>query len=415
VCHSPTSATPATVRKRSPVRMSSRAYTAFLNKFRADVFAHYMKVAEDGKAHGIIHRQDGKLKANELRDIANWVNTATGRGSWKAVEGAMVPATMVLFSPRLLLSRLQLLNPGYYAQLSPFARKQAVQGMTQLAGAVSLTLYMAKMAGAEVNMDPRNTDFGKIKFGDTRVDILGGLQQPFVAAYRIAKGESVSSTTGVEQEADRGLIARNFIGNKLAPVPGYGRMWLNDENFAGDEFNPYKEAARLHIPIGVENTYEGFKDSPEAGIASATLGSIGFGVSTYDGDPDKTAEAKRKAALTKRGPEHVRRHEDDMARLKAEAKRRGVDVPQEAVKASRRIRDLDMQLRRAEKKGPVNYKQRAELTKAVFLKVFPHRRSVVEQRFGEAGEDMKRWEKLYRLMRSDLRAPYADLLNSIPD
>jgi hypothetical protein len=388
------------------VRRSSRAYTAFLNKFRADAFDNYIRVAE----------QDGRqLAAHERRDIANWVNTATGRGQWKAVEGAMVPATMVLFSPRLLLSRLQLLNPVYYAQLSPVARKEAVRGMTQLAGAVTLTLSMAKMAGAEVNMDPRNTDFGKIKFGDTRVDILGGLQQPFVAAYRIAKGESVSSTTGVEQEADRGLIARNFIGNKLAPVPGYGRMWLNDENFAGDEFNPYKEAARLHIPIGVENTYEGFKDSPEAGIASATLGSIGFGVSTYDGDPAKTAEAKRKAALAKRGPAHVRRHEDDMAKLKAEAKRRGVDVPQEAVKASRRIRDLDMQLRRAEKKGPVTYKQRAELTKAVFLKVFPHRRSVVEQRFGETGGDMARWEKLYRLMRSDLRAPYSDLLNSIPD
>jgi hypothetical protein len=28
---------------------------------------------------------------------------------------------------------------------------------------------------------------------------------------------------------------------------------------------------------------------------------------------------------------------------------------------------------------------------------------------------MARWEKLYRLMRSDLRAPYSDLLNSIPD
>jgi hypothetical protein len=388
------------------VRRSSRAYTAFLNKFRADAFDNYIRIAE----------QDGRqLAAHERRDIANWVNTATGRGSWKAVEGAMVPATMVLFSPRLLLSRLQLLNPVYYAQLSPFARKQAVQGMTQLAGAVTLTLSMAKMAGADVNMDPRNTDFGKIKFGDTRIDILGGLQQPFVAAYRIAKGESVSSTTGVVQEADRGLIARNFLGNKLAPVPGYARMWLNNENFAGDEFDPYKEAARLNIPIGVENTYEGFKDSPEAGVTSATLGSIGFGVSTYDGDPAKTADAKRKAALTKRGPVHVRRHEDDMARLKAEAKRRGVDVPQEAVKASRRIRDLDMQLRRAKKKGPVSYKQRAQITKPMFLKVFPYRRDVVNQRFSEAGDDMDRWEKLYRLMRSDLREPYADLLSSLPD
>jgi hypothetical protein len=324
----------------------------------------------------------------------------------------MVPATMVLFSPRLLLSRLQLLNPVYYAQLSPFARKQAVQGMTQLAGAVTLTLSMAKMAGAEVSMDPRNTDFGKIKFGNTRVDILGGLQQPFVAAYRIAKGESVSSTTGVMQEADRGLIARNFIGNKLAPVPGYGRMWLNNENFAGDEFNPYKEAVRLNIPIGVESTYEGFKDSPEAGITTATLGSIGFGVATYDGDAKKTVEARRKAALAKRGPKHVRDHEDRMSTLKAEAKKRGVEPPKAAVTASRRMRDLDLQLKRAQKDGPITYRDRARITKTMFLKAFPYRREVVNQRFREAGDDMARWEKLYRLMRSDLRAPYTDLFPS---
>jgi hypothetical protein len=47
--------------------------------------------------------------------------------------------------------------------------------------------------------------------------------------------------------------------------------------------------------------------------------------------------------------------------------------------------------------------------------VFPYRRDVVNQRFSEAGDDMDRWEKLYRLMRSDLREPYADLLSSLPD
>jgi hypothetical protein len=384
--------------KRSPVRMSSRAYTAFLNKFRADTFAHYMKVAEDSG-------QD--LAAHEKRDIANWVNTATGRGKWDAIEGAMVPATMILFSPRLLLSRLQLLNPVYYAQLSPFARKEAIRGMTQLAGAVSMTLYMAKMAGADVNMDPRNTDFGKIRFGNTRIDILGGLQQPFVAAYRIAKGESVSSTTGVMQAADRGLIARNFLGNKLAPVPGVIRMKANNENFAGDEFQWRKEVPRMFLPIGVENAVEGFKDSPEAGIANVGLGSVGFGVATYDGTPAKTAKARKNAALAKRGAVYVRNHEDRTAALKKEWKAHNLPEDPAAVKASRAIRDMDLAKKRAEKeKGDrLTPEEKARLAFRTYKRAYPERASVWQGRFSSnPTEDM--WQDFYEEMRGEIAEPF---------
>jgi hypothetical protein len=340
-----------------------------------------------------------------LQSIASWVNHATGRGSIKKLESAMVPLNALLFSPRLIASRLQLLNPVYYAKLDPFARKQAVRGMGQLLGSVGLTLGLAELAGADVVRDPRNTDFGKIKIGNTRIDIAGGFQQYIVAASRWYSGESVSSTTGEVttlaggfNKPSRADILTNFAENKLAPVPAWAWDYQKNENFAGDEFDPVKETGRLFLPLGWENAYEGYTvDGPAAGAASFGLGGIGFGVQTYTGDKSRA----------------VKRHEADMAKLKAEAKRRGREVPQEAVVASRRIRDLDIQLRRAEKKkGKLTYRDRAELTRSIFLRAYPQRKDAVARRFAEAGDDMGRWEKLYKLMRSDLREPYSRLLNS---
>jgi hypothetical protein len=400
------------------VRKSSRAYTTFLNSFRADTYDYYAKMVADGKGGGITDTARGKqvdeLATNEMKDVAKWINTATGRGSWDKIEGAMVPATMVLFSPRLLLSRIQLLNPVYYAKLSPFARKQAVRGMVQLMGGVAMTLELAKMAGAEVNMDPRSTDFGKIKFGDTRVDILGGLQQPFVAAWRIATGESVSSTTGVTENLQGGFgnksrfdIGENFFLNKLAPVPGYAKMWSKDENFAGDDFHAGKEAARLVLPIGIESSYEGFKSSPEAGATTAALGTFGFGVQTYNGSPAKTAKAKRDAALAKRGPIHVRKHEDRTAALRKEWKANNIPNDPEAVKASRAIRGMDLALKRAKKKkgDDLSSQEKARIALITHRRIFPELTATWRGLFASARSEAD-WQSYFEDLRQEVAYPF---------
>jgi hypothetical protein len=279
------------------VRGSSRAYTAFLNKFRADAFDNYLRMADEQG----LDIDDPYL----LKSIANWVNTASGRGTIKSLEGAMPALTTVLFSPRLMWSRLQLLNPAYYAQLHPFARKQALRGMGQLLGAVSMTLWMAKMAGAEVGLDPRNTDFGKIKVNNTRVDISGGLQSYLVNAYRLVKGETVSSTTGEVRKLEGGFgkpsrwsIFGDFLENKTAPVFGHGIDWAKNENFQGDPFDPVRDTGKLFVPLGAQNAYEGYKEGGVVPAAmSAGLGGIGFGVQTYEWKPPKGVKKAYDEAL----------------------------------------------------------------------------------------------------------------------
>ncbi|GAG21431.1 unnamed protein product, partial [marine sediment metagenome] len=106
------------------VRASGRAYTGFLNKIRADVFDDFIK---QGNKLGIDD-------PNFLKSAASFVNHATGRGSLGGLEKASVWLNSALFSPRLITSRLNLINPVYYARLHPQVRKEALKSLFTFAG-----------------------------------------------------------------------------------------------------------------------------------------------------------------------------------------------------------------------------------------------------------------------------------------
>ncbi len=175
------------------IRASSRAYTGFLNKLRADVFDDLITKAQN---LGLNPTKNMDL----TKEIANFINTSTGRGSklFNIVDiskSAKILNT-AFFSPRLMASRTTLLNPLYYRQLSLFVRKEALKSLFSFAGVGLGILGLAKIAGAEVGVDPRSSDFGKIKVGNTRVDLFAGFQQYVRMAGQLLTGQYVSSTTG---------------------------------------------------------------------------------------------------------------------------------------------------------------------------------------------------------------------------
>ena len=286
--------------KRSPVRASGRAYTTFLNKLRADAFDNYLQVAAE---QGLDIAGKTPESKRLLNSIAEAVNNMTGRGGHSREFSLHVAGlNALLFSPRLMASRLNHFNPSYYKNLHPFARKQAAQGILRLAGAVSMTLYLAKLAGADVNLDPRNSDFGKIRIGDTRIDIAGGFLQYLTVASRLASGEYVSSATGEVTplgsdfgETSTADILERFGRQKMAPVPAYVYDLFKGQTFEGDDFHPAKEAGRLLLPIGFESTYDTYQ-SQGRGPAAVGFGlnGVGFGVQTYGAEKKKSSKSRSK-------------------------------------------------------------------------------------------------------------------------
>jgi hypothetical protein len=266
--------------KYSPVKASNRAYTGFLNKLRADVFDALLKDAE---------RRGGDITSEKLlKSLGSLVNHGAGRGSIAALEKAMVPLNTAFFSPRLALSRIQLLNPVYYAKLDPIVRRQAMKILLADLGIASTVLGLAKMGGAEVGMNPTSADFGKIKVGDTRYDVLGGFQQYIRLASQLFSGKITSSTTGREIRLGEGEtpltrldILGRFMETKSAPVASFVLGYLRGENVLGQKFDIPTETIRRFIPLFLQDAHDAYKEWGVKGIPMSLPAAFGASVQTY--------------------------------------------------------------------------------------------------------------------------------------
>jgi hypothetical protein len=170
------------------VRASERAYVGFLNKTRFDLYKYMLEQA---------HMQNIDISdPKQLKSIARAINNMTGRGDLGKLGEHLGAMNAIFFAPRFMAARFNMINPVWYMTLTPFARRQALRASLSLVGTGMAVLAMARLAGAKVGLDPRSADFGKIRIGNTRIDIWGGFQQWARLIGTIIKGESVSSTTG---------------------------------------------------------------------------------------------------------------------------------------------------------------------------------------------------------------------------
>lgn len=265
----------------SVVRVSNRAYTGFLNKLRADTFDDLLSKADK---LGIEKTDD------MIRDTAKFINSATGRGDIGAAMNKAAPVlNAVFFSPRLMASRLNLLNPLYYLNLHPFVRKEALKSLLTFSATAGTVLGLANLhPDAEVGIDPRSADFGKIKIGNTRYDILGGFQQYIKLGAQLTTGTVISSTSGKEITLGEGYkpltrkdVILRFFENKTSPVASFVIGLLQGKNAVGEEFNIPEEVINLFIPMVSQDLYDLYQEDGLKGVVEGLPAMFGVGVQTY--------------------------------------------------------------------------------------------------------------------------------------
>ncbi len=267
------------------VERSNRAFVTFLNKLRADSFDALVNRMELGGP---------KLESAELQAVANYINVATGRGDMGRAAAAAETLATVFFSPRLVTSRFQLLagQPAWRGT-SRTRRAVAAEYGRFLAG-MAVVYGLANLAGADLESDPRSSDFGKLKFGNTRVDPLGGLSQGTVLLSRLTSGETKTGQSEVKDirgkvpfgESTSADVIWRFLRSKLAPVPAVALDLASGSNVVGEPVTAGDAAARLVVPLSFSDIYDVMKEQGvPAGTALGMLSVFGFGLQQQP-DPD---------------------------------------------------------------------------------------------------------------------------------
>jgi hypothetical protein len=270
------------------VAANNRAYTAYINDLRLSTFRNFYEAMPD------------KNNLVALKQLGDAANTFTGRGPLRtmipfsggkevSLEKYASGLAEVLFAPKLIASRLQMLNPVNYIMTNPQVRKEYMKAALRTAGAWMTFAAAGKLVGAEVNLDPTNTDFGKIKFGNIRFDPGAGFQQFIVYLARMSSNQYTSSTTGKTQEMGvkynsptRGSVTQNFVANKAHP----SAKFFYDAAFANSsrQFGVFDRMVQMAVPMITGDMIDISREQPELLPIFAPLMSGGLGTQFYTGE-----------------------------------------------------------------------------------------------------------------------------------
>lgn len=279
---------------------SDTAYTSFMQLNRADLADLYIKKAVGA---GVDLTKEGKA-------IGNLVNSLSSRAGLGGAERYANAVNNVFFSPRLMKSNFDVLG-GHFVSggggLHPikggsnFVRKQAAMNLVKIA---ATTYTILKAADAirpnSVEWDPRSSNYGKIKIGNTRFDVTGGMSSLVTLGSRLSTASSKSSTTDIVSKLNddenpftqtTAGVLLNFGENKLSPVYSALQDIITQEDFQGKKPTFGSTVRNLTFPIVVDNYQELSKD-PNAAPLVASMILEGFGVSTntYDATDDWTVK-----------------------------------------------------------------------------------------------------------------------------
>ena len=264
---------------------AERAYTGGLTKLRKDILVKNFKAYGDTPEE--VMKRLGPKGVDGLIEVNR---TLTGRGGktggWVAKNHSIL--SEALFSPKLWASRLEPLNPAFWARIGPAGRKEAIANYGAFAAVAGTVLSAAAIAGATVETDSRSSDFLKVKVGDTRYDILGGFQQNLVFLNRMLSGETKSSTTGkITKYGDkkggptRLSATADLVRNKANPVIGSALNLLEGQDKSGNKINPVTEIGQLFVPISIQGSYNALKRDGLKGVAMNSPDLVGISTQTY--------------------------------------------------------------------------------------------------------------------------------------
>ena len=290
------------IKKIPGLNLSERAYVGFLSDLRYNRFTNTINNLEK---RGI------PIEDKALKALAETIAAGTGRGTLpgplKAAGGAL---STTLFSPRWFFSKFQIITNVFTKK--GIARVEAAKSLATLAGLSTSLILGAKASGGSVELDLRSSDFGKLKIGNTRIDLTFGQGQYIRTIIQIATGTTKSTTTGEIKKLSTGEfgartrldVATDFIKGKAAPNISLLLDFLEGQDWSGTKMgidlkniksetnaNALARVLNMWLPLigndALDAYAEGAGQENQEGMKKALLAGglsfVGIGVQTYKG------------------------------------------------------------------------------------------------------------------------------------
>jgi len=279
-----------------PLKASNRSADAFLNVTRYEL---YKKLRDRLERQGLTRESDPKA----FKFIGNWVMSMTGRGHvLNALENPKAQFILgnTFYGARLMASRFNLLNP--YTYLDPRVPRQAKYEAMKDMAAFTVTTMAAGLAlaaaGGKISLDPDDSDFLQVRFGDKVYDISGGLANYVRTFLRITKAIKTKAE-GTKYEGRQaiekgGESVVNFFRNKLSPNTSYAADAIFGGRY-GQEFDP-SDIVRIY-PMYTDDVVKSLKEEGISSLATVlfpNLVGIGYGSYASKGQIDKKLEDLKK-------------------------------------------------------------------------------------------------------------------------
>jgi hypothetical protein len=262
-----------------------RAGVIFLNKLRIDHFELLVNSLAGGEP-----------TQAQAEALAMLVNESTGRGGLGKAEPIAVGLNTVLFAPRYVTSRFQMLALHSMWRGDMQTRKIIAKEYARYLIGLAVMYGLAALAGFKVGVDPRSPDFGKIIIGDTRIDPLSGLSQAVVFVSRMISGQTASSTgkvSDIRGEVKYGKttavdVMARFARSKASPMIGTAIDLASGTDYMGKPVTP-RSMTKMLYPITYGDIAEQFVNEkiPQA-TAVSLLAFLGEGVQRYEQQKSKS-------------------------------------------------------------------------------------------------------------------------------
>jgi len=274
-------------------RMGENAFVGSSRYMRYQLAKQYLNV----------WRKSGvELTQRELESLGRLANSQTGRGEIASKSKKPGLLNNLFWSPRNLRAYVDILTVHLFDRnFSTFARKQAAINLLRYVSGTAMILALAKWIDDDsVTWDSNNADFGKIKIGNTRFSVGGGMAVMVVLASRLVTRKFTSSTTGKTTSIDEGRyggkdLIFNFLDNKLSPAAQLALSIIDQKTWEGDKLTIPQMVDEALTPLIIQNVFETGSAEDSANVLAALIAeTMGVNVQTYSNKKEQKTNKRTK-------------------------------------------------------------------------------------------------------------------------